>query len=178
MRDVEAHHIFSLMEFMYAGEVNVAQTHLSAFLRTAESLKIRGLTDTSGSTGNNENINDALPPQNSIEKSQNPSSNSTVTSSQDLSDAQLQIISSPPSKRPCKPDIESSHSRQGDAYSFINNGKNIQPKVELPEYLSDVELDDDGREDNENDCEDFQKFYGDGDIAELPGELKYAFTIF
>lgn len=46
MRDVEAMHIVSLMEFMYAGEVNVAQAHLSAFLKTAESLKIRGLTDT------------------------------------------------------------------------------------------------------------------------------------
>ncbi|ENN70332.1 hypothetical protein YQE_12842, partial [Dendroctonus ponderosae] len=47
MRDVEARHIIALMEFMYVGEVNVSQAHLSAFLKTAESLKIRGLTDTS-----------------------------------------------------------------------------------------------------------------------------------
>lgn len=47
MRDVEAQHIVALMEFMYAGEVNVAQAQLSAFLKTAESLRIRGLTDTS-----------------------------------------------------------------------------------------------------------------------------------
>lgn len=47
MRDVEAQHIVALMEFMYAGEVNVAQTQLSSFLKTAESLKIRGLTDSS-----------------------------------------------------------------------------------------------------------------------------------
>lgn len=47
MRDVEAQHVVALMEFMYAGEVNVAQAQLSAFLKTAESLKIRGLTDTS-----------------------------------------------------------------------------------------------------------------------------------
>lgn len=50
MRDVEAQHIVALMEFMYAGEVNVAQAHLSTFLKTAESLKIRGLTDTSSSS--------------------------------------------------------------------------------------------------------------------------------
>lgn len=49
MRDVEARDVVALMEFMYAGEVNVAQAHLSAFLKTAESLKIRGLTDTSSS---------------------------------------------------------------------------------------------------------------------------------
>lgn len=47
MRDVEIQHVIALMEFMYAGEVNVAQANLSAFLKTAESLKIRGLTDTS-----------------------------------------------------------------------------------------------------------------------------------
>lgn len=39
-------HIVSLLEFMYAGQVNVAQANLSGFLKTAESLKIRGLTDT------------------------------------------------------------------------------------------------------------------------------------
>ncbi|XP_044733902.1 longitudinals lacking protein, isoforms H/M/V-like isoform X1 [Chrysoperla carnea] len=47
MRDVEPKHIQALLEFMYAGEVQVAQAHLAGFLRTAESLQIRGLTDAS-----------------------------------------------------------------------------------------------------------------------------------
>lgn len=47
MRDVESKHIQALLEFMYAGEVQVAQAHLAGFLRTAESLQIRGLTDAS-----------------------------------------------------------------------------------------------------------------------------------
>lgn len=59
MRDVEARHIVALMEFMYVGEVNVSQAHLSTFLKTAESLKIRGLTDTSSDS-------DHVPEENSL----------------------------------------------------------------------------------------------------------------
>lgn len=51
MRDVEIEHVVSLLEFMYAGEVNVAQANLTGFLRTAESLQIRGLTDATKPTG-------------------------------------------------------------------------------------------------------------------------------
>lgn len=47
MRDVEIRHVIALLEFMYAGEVNVAQAQLPGFLKTAESLQIRGLTDAS-----------------------------------------------------------------------------------------------------------------------------------
>lgn len=93
MRDVEARHIVALMEFMYAGEVNVAQAQLSAFLRTAESLKIRGLTDnTETDFPKEEEL--YLNPQSSIKTNGGPankaksraqiSSSSTVTSSQDV----------------------------------------------------------------------------------------------
>ncbi|KAJ8909710.1 hypothetical protein NQ315_012850 [Exocentrus adspersus] len=168
MRDVEAHQIIALMEFMYAGEVNVAQGHLSTFLKTAESLKIRGLTDTSPEAVSHKDEDTCL---NSRSSNCSPvsvnnkhkleklliSSSSTVTSSQDVTNVNIPNISSPPPKRQCKSESELPKLRTDDAIvnSFaISDNINqldltkdtLQPKVELPDYLSDV--DDDVREDN------------------------------
>ena len=38
-------HLQAILEFMYAGEVNVAQDQLPAFLKTAERLKVKGLAE-------------------------------------------------------------------------------------------------------------------------------------
>lgn len=189
MRDVEARHIVALMEFMYAGEVNVAQAHLSAFLKTAESLKIRGLTDTSSDTDpHKEEDTLYLNPQstkysptivNNKHKLEKPqiSSSSTVTSSQDVSDVNLPNNSSPPSKRQCKSESELPRLRKDDtinpfgiseSINQLDLTKNIvQPKVELPDYLSDVDVDDDVREDN---FDGLPNFYPHSDVTELPGK--------
>ena len=44
-QDVPFAHLTAILEFMYAGEVNVAQDQLPAFLKTAEKLKIKGLAE-------------------------------------------------------------------------------------------------------------------------------------
>ncbi|XP_017771793.1 PREDICTED: zinc finger and BTB domain-containing protein 17 isoform X2 [Nicrophorus vespilloides] len=139
MRDVEAKHVVALMEFMYAGEVNVAQAHLSAFLKTAESLKIRGLTDTTP-------IKEDLYMKSNLEKS--IQGNSTVTSSQDL----LAGSSTPPpaAKRQGNPEAESNESdllklKELNDAIIANPFENLDicgPKVELPDYLSDEDKED------------------------------------
>lgn len=47
MKDVGHVELERLLEFMYNGEVNIAQDQLAAFLKTAEGLKIRGLAGSS-----------------------------------------------------------------------------------------------------------------------------------
>merc|ERR1719445_1942667 len=45
LKDVSFAHLSAILEFMYAGEVNVAQDQLPAFLKTAERLKVKGLAE-------------------------------------------------------------------------------------------------------------------------------------
>ncbi|KAJ2952909.1 hypothetical protein O0L34_g7275 [Tuta absoluta] len=60
MRDCEVSHVRALLQFMYVGQVNIAQAQLSAFLRTADALQIRGLTDCSHH--NDKKVNRKSPP--------------------------------------------------------------------------------------------------------------------
>lgn len=63
LKDVPYADMKSLLDFMYRGEVSVDQERLSAFLRVAESLRIKGLTE----------VNDEKPSNN--EQSETPSAN-------------------------------------------------------------------------------------------------------
>ncbi|XP_044755682.1 BTB/POZ domain-containing protein 18-like isoform X1 [Coccinella septempunctata] len=179
MKDVEAQHIVALMEFMYAGEVNVAQANLSAFLKTAESLKIRGLTDTTTSydTESPKGEEDTLylNPQSSKQKINKPhiSSSSTVTSSQDIP-KELSPSPSPPPKRQCKSesDVPRLRAVKEESLSGVNpfalqtevrsqlelSKTSLQPKLELPDYSSEDEM-----------REDISNFYGGSELTELPG---------
>ncbi|XP_063852622.1 longitudinals lacking protein-like isoform X1 [Scylla paramamosain] len=61
LRDVAYTHMRSLLEFMYAGEVNISQVHLGAFLHTAEALKIRGLAESSDDRKDHGGVNSMSP---------------------------------------------------------------------------------------------------------------------
>lgn len=49
LKDVSYSHLQAILEFMYAGEVNVSQEQLPAFLKTADRLKVKGLAETPAS---------------------------------------------------------------------------------------------------------------------------------
>ncbi|XP_066245371.1 protein tramtrack, alpha isoform-like [Euwallacea similis] len=174
MRDVEARHIIALMEFMYVGEVNVSQTHLSSFLKTAESLKIRGLTDTSSESDRMVEENSLyMKPQalrsfrNNILVNKNKpksvqvmsTSTSSVTYSQDvpldLPDLNVPNFSSqPPKKSKSETDFrlrkDDSMTVNPFAIQESRTAIDLLPKVELPDYISDEDNEQDGNDSSGN----------------------------
>jgi len=57
LKGVKYSHIVALLNFIYQGEVNVAQDDLSSFLAVAEELKVKGLTKQASLTESQQQIN-------------------------------------------------------------------------------------------------------------------------
>ncbi|XP_049862126.1 broad-complex core protein isoforms 1/2/3/4/5-like isoform X5 [Schistocerca gregaria] len=132
MRDVEFRHLKSLVEFMYAGEVNVAQAQLSAFLRTAESLQIRGLTEApqrhsrfdgaTSDTGHSRRGTRSGIPTSPI---------AGAPEEDDILSLSPPASPSPPAKRPCTAPDPANIKREAPDI--------VEPKLEVPDYSSDGE---------------------------------------
>lgn len=56
LRDIKFQAMMDILNFMYVGEVNVAMENLNMFLKTAEYLQVKGLTEELPSLGNNDDI--------------------------------------------------------------------------------------------------------------------------
>lgn len=69
LKDVKFEELKAMLDYMYRGEVNISQEQLTTFLKAAESLQIKGLTDTGGEEG--------------LQPIRPPSSNSTVSANND-----------------------------------------------------------------------------------------------
>lgn len=61
LQDVAFNDLHALVEFIYHGEVNVHQRSLSSFLKTAEVLRVSGLTQQQADDSHNVNINQLFP---------------------------------------------------------------------------------------------------------------------
>ena len=60
LRDVPFVDLYTILEFIYMGEVNVAQTDLTSFLKTAELLQIKGLAENANWNHDNPDNEDSL----------------------------------------------------------------------------------------------------------------------
>lgn len=63
LKDVNYNEMRALLDFMYKGEVNVSQNLLPMFLKTAEALQIRGLTDNNSLNSKGDEMGSETPPR-------------------------------------------------------------------------------------------------------------------
>ncbi|CAB0003585.1 unnamed protein product [Nesidiocoris tenuis] len=61
LKDVTFSELKAMLDYMYRGEVNISQDQLGTFLKAAESLQIKGLTDQSAAHGNGDLYRKAPP---------------------------------------------------------------------------------------------------------------------
>jgi len=69
LKGVKYHDLQSVLQFMYHGEVNVAQEELNSFLAIAEELRVKGLTQNNGSSNNQNQQSTASKPTPPLSKS-------------------------------------------------------------------------------------------------------------
>ena len=69
LKDVKYSEIKAILEYMYRGEVNVAQEQLAGLLKIAEVLKVKGLVEENGSQGRREEVETSMSPPPAISTS-------------------------------------------------------------------------------------------------------------
>ncbi|GAB6019596.1 hypothetical protein CHUAL_001162 [Chamberlinius hualienensis] len=143
LKDVRYSDLKALVDFMYKGEVNVSQDQLNRLLKTAETLKVRGLAEVTSGYCIEENgtASSALSAQdnranNSQPLYENRTSRSPLqpTQQQQQQQQQQQHQLSPPRKRKKtkhrgKGDKHTSHSEQEES----DGAEMLEPKVEITE---------------------------------------------
>lgn len=132
LKDIKYNELKALIDFMYKGEVNVTQEQLSTLLKTAESLKIKGLAEvTSGVNGQQHDDNEPTPPVKSERTYGRASTHSHVTASESRS-------STPPSSASVSHSGQLTSSRS--PHSPPSKRKKLRPKRRLSEpYHSENE---------------------------------------
>lgn len=63
LKDVKFQELRAMMDYMYRGEVNISQDQLAALLKAAESLQIKGLSDSRGGGSSNNSNSTNMPSQ-------------------------------------------------------------------------------------------------------------------
>merc|ERR1711963_1039359 len=96
-RDME-----SVLNFMYHGEVNVAQDDLNSFLAVAEELRVKGLTQSTSGGGDSSNSSSLPPKSSSLPSRRRPSEEPHHTPTS-LNTSSYSTPSAPPIKRPRPP---------------------------------------------------------------------------
>ena len=101
LKDIPFHHLQALVHYIYHGEVNIAEDQLADLLSTAESLQIKGLTDSDCKMNNIDQRNpDDLAESlrlNQIGQNINITENSCETGSPDSCEVTATLVNQGPS---------------------------------------------------------------------------------
>lgn len=105
LKDMKYTELKAIIEFMYHGEVNVAQDQLSALMKTAETLRVKGLAEV---TNEKQSASSDEPSHRSVPRTDTPPPKRRRgrTRKRSLSDRSDDEISEPNIKQPDSPEIE------------------------------------------------------------------------
>lgn len=149
LRDVPFVDLYTILEFIYMGEVNVAQSDLTSFLKTAEMLQIKGLAENAGnwnpenSDPDNDSGSDSL---SSNLSSSNSISTPVPSHPSEISRSAVKrrrLSSETPGGKILNDSIASNNTDSTSNVSHQSATSKSEDDLELKEELNDDDLDDD-----------------------------------
>lgn len=151
LKDVPYNDMRCLLDFMYRGEVSVDQDRLTAFLRVAESLRIKGLTEVNEEKCDNIasslSHNSYIPNLQKLQQFKRFGNNLNM-----LGNALMQ-----PKRKRGRPRKLSGSSNPGDDYDVVQGSpEHLEVKMGMDGFSCNNSDSNGGKNDKENDGEDFR----------------------
>merc|ERR1712141_132430 len=105
LKDTTYDDVFALVEFMYRGEINVAQNQLASLMKTADNLKIKGLSEVSSQDQSSGALAASTASASLIPTSSSKVTNATPSSSSSSNGSGISLSSGTTPSSPKKPKV-------------------------------------------------------------------------
>ena len=132
LKGIKHSDLTAVLNFMYHGEVNVAQEDLNSFLAVAEELKVKGLTQQQKQDSDDQNESTSVPSPKSVLTTPKSAVKSKSRDSSSLSGGDSSITHPPPAKKPRAHTPSSQHLK----YSAENDSDEIQEIIPVKSELN------------------------------------------
>lgn len=132
LKGIKHSDLTAVLNFMYHGEVNVAQEDLNSFLAVAEELKVKGLTQQQKPDSDDQNESTSVPSPKSVLTTPKSAAKSKSRDSSSLSGGDSSINHQPPAKKARAHPPSSQHLK----YSAENDSDEIQEIIPVKAELN------------------------------------------
>ena len=119
LRGVNSPDLQSVLNFMYLGEVNIAQDHLNSFLAIAEELQVKGLTQSEEGEGGSSQPNIIRRPRSSETSKQTQSQSRLIPPEDEVDDDDIQEV------LPVKTEAAAVEEEGGDLVSYEDENTDL-----------------------------------------------------